>query len=86
MNLVLLRAAEADIEEAFQWYEARRVGLGHEFVAEVDSAFERALEAPSSFLVARPSIRPTLTLRTRTKRAAVLRLRSEWRPTPERLP
>jgi hypothetical protein len=47
--LVLLRAAEADIEEAFRWYEARRVGLGHDFVAEVDSAFERALEAPSSF-------------------------------------
>jgi toxin ParE1/3/4 len=55
--LVLLRAAEADIEEAFRWYEARRVGLGHDFVAEVDSAFERALEAPSSFPVAYRGLR-----------------------------
>ena len=57
MILVLLRAAEADIEEAFRWYEARRVGLGHEFVAEVDSAFERALGTPSSFPVAYRGLR-----------------------------
>ena len=57
MILVVLRAAEEDAEEAFRWYEARRAGLGGEFVAEVDSAFERALSMPSSFPVAYRGLR-----------------------------
>ena len=52
MIVVVLREAEADIDEAFRWYEARRVGLGRELVDEVDNAFARALAAPSSFPVA----------------------------------
>ena len=31
--------AEADITEAFAWYEGRAAGLGHSFVAEVDRLF-----------------------------------------------
>ena len=57
MTLVLLREAEADIEQAFRWYEARRVGLGREFVDEVDSAFARALETPSTFPLAYRDLR-----------------------------
>ncbi len=57
MILVVLREAEADIDEAFRWYEARRVGLGREFVDEVDSAFACALAAPSSFPVAYRGLR-----------------------------
>lgn len=57
MILVVHREAEADVDEAFRWYEARRVGLGREFVDEVDGAFARALEAPSTFPVAYRGLR-----------------------------
>ncbi len=39
---------------------ARRVGLGREFVAEVDSTFERALEAPSSLPIVYRGLRRTV--------------------------
>jgi plasmid stabilization system protein ParE len=39
--------AEADLTEAFKWYEDRKLGLGHELLAEVDRSFERIVEAPS---------------------------------------
>ena len=48
---------QVDIAEAFRWYEGRRVGLGREFVDEVDSAFSRALEVPRSFPVAYRGLR-----------------------------
>jgi plasmid stabilization system protein ParE len=55
--LVLRREAEADILEAFRWYESKRPGLGHTFVDVVDNAFERLAETPSSFPVAYRDLR-----------------------------
>lgn len=49
MILVLRHEAEADILEAFRWYESKRVGLGEDFVDEVDAAFVRVTEVPGSF-------------------------------------
>ena len=57
MILVLRREAEADILEAFRWYESKRPGLGQAFVNVVDDAFERLVEAPSSFPVAYRDLR-----------------------------
>ena len=57
MILVLRREAEADILEAFRWYESKRLGLGHAFVEVVDDAFERLAEAPSSVPVAYRDLR-----------------------------
>lgn len=57
MRLVLRQEAEADILEAFRWYESKRVGLGEDFLGEVDVAFVRALEAPGSFPVAHRGLR-----------------------------
>jgi len=37
---VLRPAAAADIEDAYQWYERRRDGLGDEFLASVSSCLE----------------------------------------------
>jgi plasmid stabilization system protein ParE len=51
VRLVLRHEAEADILEAFRWYESKRVGLGEDFVDEVDAGFVRVLEAPGSFPV-----------------------------------
>lgn len=49
--LVLRPAAEADIEEAFRWYEDQRAGLGSEFLLAVEAALaaierEPELHAP----------------------------------------
>lgn len=49
MTLILHHQAEADVLEAFHWYESKRVGLGEEFVDELNAAFERVTEAPASF-------------------------------------
>lgn len=57
MILVLRREAEADILEAFRWYESKRPGLGHAFVNVVDDAFERLAEAPTSFPLAYRDLR-----------------------------
>ena len=40
--------AEEELAAAVDWYEARRVGLGAELVADVDRALEAILEAPVS--------------------------------------
>ena len=49
--LVFRREAEAEVLAAFDWYEAKRPGLGREFVAEVDAACTRATAAPGVFPV-----------------------------------
>lgn len=40
--------AEAEIESAAQWYESKRPGLGADFMASLDAAFEAVLEAPTT--------------------------------------
>jgi hypothetical protein len=37
VELVIAPEAESDIEEAYLWYEDRRVGLGEEFLGSVDA-------------------------------------------------
>ena len=48
MNLpVVLRAeAQADFDEAFDWYERQRPGLGIDFAAEVQEVFDRISANP----------------------------------------
>lgn len=44
---VLLRPrAEADLEEARDWYEARQVGLGRAFIDEAAAAMDNLQQAP----------------------------------------
>lgn len=51
MNLVVRPAAAADLEEAFAWYEAQRLGLGQEFLAAVDLVFQTVRETPRRYRV-----------------------------------
>lgn len=52
MKPVIVRpAAEADIEDAFHWYEEQRAGLGEEFRAELRAAFNAIAENPLLFQV-----------------------------------
>ena len=45
-TLIIRPEAEADMTEAFDWYEERKAGLGHEFLAEVRSVFRQVEENP----------------------------------------
>lgn len=43
------RRAEADILEAFAWYEDKQAGLGSEFIAAFDVCVESIRDRPTSF-------------------------------------
>jgi toxin ParE1/3/4 len=47
----LTREAEADLAEAFDYYEAQLSGLGHEFVATVEQQLARVVENPAQYQV-----------------------------------
>jgi plasmid stabilization system protein ParE len=49
--LLVRPAAAADIEEAYIWYEERRVGLGGEFLAAVDSLLDEIVAHPTTYPV-----------------------------------
>ena len=52
LNLVRIRpGATADVDDAVEWYEAQRAGLGSEFVLELDAAIERAALNPDVYAV-----------------------------------
>ena len=45
-ELILSPETEADIAEAYAWYEARRAGLGEEFLGCVDACIETIRRTP----------------------------------------
>jgi toxin ParE1/3/4 len=47
--LVIHAEAEAEVQAAVIYYEARREGLGREFLQEFESAAERIRRAPQAF-------------------------------------
>jgi plasmid stabilization system protein ParE len=49
--LVILPEAEEDMAEAFDWYENRRIGLGHEFLGEVRARLAHIEENPLHYTV-----------------------------------
>jgi len=53
-TLRVLPDAEAELQSAAMWYEEKRRGLGIEFVAVVDRAFQSVLENPEACPVCRP--------------------------------
>jgi plasmid stabilization system protein ParE len=42
-------AAAADLEEAALWYEAKRPGLGYEFLAAAEDALRQVMATPSGY-------------------------------------
>jgi len=47
-KLIIKPEAELDLEEAFQWYEEQRSGLGREFLECVEQVFDRIREMPGA--------------------------------------
>ena len=50
-ELILAPEAEADIAEARDWYDARRSGLGAEFLAEMHLAFAKIEKNPLQYQI-----------------------------------
>jgi plasmid stabilization system protein ParE len=51
LRLNFRREAEADIEEAFDWYESRSAGLGAEFLRAVDNTLAGIVRNPLAYQV-----------------------------------
>jgi plasmid stabilization system protein ParE len=55
--------AEADLLEAFEWYERQRIGLGAEFMECVDDALERLSRQPELYALGYRDVRQTMVKR-----------------------
>jgi plasmid stabilization system protein ParE len=59
-HVVVRPAAAADIEDAYNWYESQRPGLGEEFLAALGSTRDRVLAHPEAFPVLHRATRRAL--------------------------
>jgi len=59
-NLVILPEAEADIKDAYEWYEAQRKGLGEGFLLCIEEALSRASRNPEIYSVVYKDVRRLL--------------------------
>jgi len=59
-RLIILPQAELDVSDAASWYEGRRIGLGDEFLGELDSVLRRIIESPFQFPKIKKNIRRAL--------------------------
>jgi hypothetical protein len=50
-TIIVQPEGEADLDAAFHWYQARREGLGDEFLEEVSHAFARIAERPLRYAI-----------------------------------
>jgi plasmid stabilization system protein ParE len=62
-NLVLAEEAEKDLEEAYAWYEGRRVGLGEESLSSVDACIQAICRMPQAHAVIFENFRRALVRR-----------------------
>jgi plasmid stabilization system protein ParE len=59
-RLLLEPEAQADLLTAFNWYEAQRVGVGSEFLAEAALVLERIEQMPEAHAIIRGQTRRAL--------------------------
>jgi plasmid stabilization system protein ParE len=64
-RVIIRIEAEVDITDAAIWYHGKQAGVGHAFLAEVESAIARAAENPFRYpcLRRKPEVRRVLTER-----------------------
>jgi hypothetical protein len=51
VELIFAPEAELDVAEAYDWYEARRIGLGEEFLSSVDACLSGIRRWPAMHAV-----------------------------------
>ncbi len=59
-DLVVRPEAEADMGDAFKWYEERVPGLGSDFLLNIDAAFHAILRHPQQFPLVHKNLRRAL--------------------------
>ena len=62
-RLVIQPEAEADLNEAYRWYESQRSGLGFEFIECVEQVFGRLCEMPELHAIVYRTVRQALVRR-----------------------
>jgi toxin ParE1/3/4 len=60
LEIELTEEAIRDLAEARSWYDAQRAGLGLEFIAACEAAYERIAENPQQFLMVHKRTRRAL--------------------------
>ena len=60
LPVVFRRIARAEFDDAGDWYEARRPGLGAAFAAAVQTVLDRIADNPTSYAVAWKDVREAL--------------------------
>ena len=75
-ELILRPEAEAELTEAFEWYEARVPGLGLEFIRSVDSLLNSISRNPLSYPIIYKTIRRALTRKFPLRFSSWLKLKS----------
>ena len=57
LSVIFQRAAKLEFLEASMWYESKRLGLGAEFIEEIERCISRAAEFPSLYKVVHNDLR-----------------------------
>ena len=60
LPVVMRRAAQSEFDEAADWYEEQRTGLGHDFVTKVQATFDRISNNPNQFPVVFEEVRQAI--------------------------
>lgn len=63
LKLIVNPEAEADLDEAKQWYDKRRAGLGDRFLLSVEAVFERICRHPELHAIVFRDLRMALVRR-----------------------
>lgn len=63
LELIIRAEAEADIADAFDWYEARVRGLGSEFLLVLDAVFNSIIKNHLIYQIVHGNVRRALTRR-----------------------
>jgi len=59
-RVIIRPEAESDIEDAYQWYESKRKGLGENFLLCIEEALSRASRNPAIYSVVYKEVRRVL--------------------------
>ena len=62
-ELIIAPEALQDVEEAYGWYENRRIGLGEDFLSCVDACIQKIWRVPELFIKAHENYRRALVRR-----------------------
>lgn len=63
MKIEFLKAAQTELDQAFEWYETQQKDLGVQFLNELDAAIRRIISYPESYALIEKNVRRCLVKR-----------------------